>query len=211
MRSLIKALKLNFFFKVNSLIWLILLRFNNIKVGKNFYIEGNILLKLKGEKNISFVEFGNNVSIFGNLDLRTREEGSIKVWDNVSFDNDVRIIAARSSIINIHSGCEIGKGTIINAGANLTMEENILIGSNCLLQASNHGISSEGPIKGQPYKHSAIHIGKGSWLASNVVVLPGREIAEGSVIGASSVVTKNTLPNSINVGNPVRNIGNRLK
>ena len=168
---------MNFFFKINSFIWVILLRFNNIKVGHNFYIEGNILLKLKGKRNISFVEFGNNVSIFGNLDLRTREEGIIKVWDNVSFDNDVRIIAARSSKINIHSGCEIGKGTIINAGADLTIEENILIGSYCLLQASNHGISSEGPIKGQPYKHAAIHIGKGSWLASNVVVLPGREIA----------------------------------
>ena len=211
MRSLIKAFKLNFFFKINSLFWLILLKFNNIEVGRNFYIEGVILLKIRGKNNLSFIKIGNNVNIFGNLDLRTREEGCITIGDNVSFDDDIRIVAARASKIIIEQGCEIGKSSMINAGANVTIEENTLIGSNCLIQASNHGTSKKGPIKGQVYNHSPIFIGKGSWLASNVVVLPGRKIEAGSVIGASTVVTKDTTPDSINVGNPLRDVGNRIK
>ena len=134
LKALIKALNLSFLFKINSWLWKLLLKINNIKVGKNFYIEGSVLLKLKGSKKIPIIIY-NNVSIFGDLDLRTREEGRIKVCDNVSFDHDIRIIAARSSTINIHSGCEIGKGTIINAGENVVINENTLIGPYCLIQA----------------------------------------------------------------------------
>ena len=211
MRSLIKSWRLNFLFRFNSLIWKIILKLNGIKVGRNFYIEGVIYLKLNGIRNLSKIEFGDNVNILGDIDIRTREEGCILISDFVSFDNDVRLVAARSGKIIIKKGCEIGKGCIFNAGADVFLEENILIGPYCLVQASNHGINDEGDIKGQKYKHKPITIGKGSWLAANVVILPGIIIGKGSVIGASAIVTKDTYPNSINVGNPSRNIGNRLE
>ena len=53
MRSLIKSLRLNFLFKFNSLIWQLILKLNGIKVGRNFYIEGSIYLKLNGIRNLS--------------------------------------------------------------------------------------------------------------------------------------------------------------
>ena len=211
MRSLIKSLRLNFLFKLNSLIWQLILKLNGIKVGRNFYIEGVIYLKLNGTRNLSKVEFGDNVNILGDIDIRTREEGCIFISDFVSFDNDVRLVAARSGKINIKKGCEIGKGSIFNAGADLCLEENILVGPYCLIQASNHGIKGKGDIKGQKYLHKPITIKKGSWIAANVVILPGTIVGKGSVIGASAIVTKNTKPNSINVGNPSRYIGNRLE
>ena len=210
MRSFIKALKLHFLFKINSLIWKFLLRLNGIKVGKNFYIEGGISLKLRGLRNLSYVEFGNDVNIFGSIDLRTREEGCILISDSVVIDNDVRIVAARSGKVIINRGCKISKGCIFSAGANIDVGENTLIGPYCMIQASNHGTNQEGAIKGQPYSHFPISIEKGSWLAANVVVLAGIIVREGSVIGASSVLTKDTLKNSVNMGNPSRNIGNRL-
>ena len=46
--ALIKAMKINFIFKINSFIWKLLLKLNNISVGKNFYTEGAIILKIRG-------------------------------------------------------------------------------------------------------------------------------------------------------------------
>ena len=50
--ALIKAMKINFIFKINSFIWKLLLKLNNISVGKNFYTEGAIILKIRGVKNV---------------------------------------------------------------------------------------------------------------------------------------------------------------
>lgn len=54
-------------------------------------------------------------------------------------------------------------------------------------------------------------LGPDTWIGNNAVVLSGVKIETGSVVGAGSVVTKNTLPYSINVGNPSRIIGYRFK
>lgn len=209
-RSLIKICNLNFLFFLNSWFWKYLLKLNGIKVGKNFYIEGYILLKLKGIKNRSFVFIGNNVNIYGSIDIRTRESGCISIEDNVSFDDDVRVVAARTGKIIFKSGCEIGKGTIINAGENVEIGSNTLIGPYCLLQASNHGYKNNGPIKGQEYTHSPITVGRDCWLAAKVIVLPGIIIEEGAIIGAAAVVTKNISKNSINGGNPSKKISDRF-
>ena len=91
----------------------------------------------------------------------------------------------------------------------VVINENTLIGPYCLIQASNHGYRMKGPIKGQEYTHAPISIGKGSWLAANVIVLPGIVIEDGAVIGASAVVTKNIEANSINAGNPSKRISYR--
>lgn len=210
LRSIIKALKFNFLFKLNSYIWFVLLRLNGIKVGRNFYIEGYVLLKLNGKKNFSRIEIGENVKILGNIDLRTRERGSIFISNNVRFDTDIRLVAARSGKIKIRNNCRIGKGLIVNAGEDILIGANTLIGPNCSIISSNHGFKEPGPILGQPHIHSPIKINKGSWLGANVVILPGVEIGEGSVIGSSSVVTKNTESNSVNAGIPSKKIDNRF-
>ena len=210
LRSIIKILNLKFFFFINSFFWKQLLKLNGVKVGANFYIEGYCLIKLRGLKRKSSIVIGNNVSIFGTIDIRNREHGSIFIDNDVSFDDDVRIVAARSGSIRIRKGCEVGKGTIINAGADVEVKKNTLIGPYCLIQSSNHGYKKKGPIKGQKYTHAPITIGEGSWLAANVVVLPGIIIEDGSIIGASAVVTKNIKGNTINAGNPSKIISDRF-
>ena len=46
-------------------------------------------------------------------------------------------------------------------------------------------------------------------LGVNCVVLPGVTLAEGTIVGANSVVTKNTKPWTIYAGSPAREIGPR--
>ena len=203
MRNIIKACGLEKLFLINSFIWKVILKLNNVKVGKNFYIEGSIYLKLKG-KNNPCVFIGENVSIFGDLDLRTRESGKIFIGDNVGLDTNIRFVAARDGVITIGSGTSVGCGLVINAGEKVSIGPNVLIGPNVVIQASNHGFNKPGDIMGQPYIHKPISVGKGSWLAANVVLLPGCHIGEGVIIGASSVVTRSVESNSISVGIPSR-------
>lgn len=56
-----------------------------------------------------------------------------------------------------------------------------------------------------------ITVGNGCWLATDVFVAPGITIEDGAVIGARSSVFKNIETNTINIGSPTKNIGNRTK
>ena len=58
---------------------------------------------------------------------------------------------------------------------------------------------------------STIIIKKFAGIGTNVVIMPGITIAEGSVIGANSLVTKNTTPWTIYVGSPAKPIKIRPK
>ena len=51
-------------------------------------------------------------------------------------------------------------------------------------------------------RQSLCGIGHDSWIGHGAVVLPGRSIGIGAVIGASSVVTKDVAPYQIVAGNP---------
>ena len=52
-------------------------------------------------------------------------------------------------------------------------------------------------------------IGDFVWVGANVTILPGVEIGEGAIVGASSVVTKNVPALAIVAGNPAKMIGQR--
>ena len=145
----------------------------------------------------------------GDLDLRTRENGFIKIHSDVTFDKDVRLVAARNGSIIIKEGAELGNDVIVNAGEKVEIGKNVLIGPRCIIQASNHGTDKIGDIKGQRYNHKPIKIQRGAWLSANVVVLPGVNIGNGAVIGASSVVTKDVPDETIAVGIPSRILKNK--
>lgn len=52
--------------------------------------------------------------------------------------------------------------------------------------------------------YTTIEIGRFAGIGTNVVIMPGVKIAEGSVIGAGSLVTKDTEPWTIYMGTPAR-------
>jgi hypothetical protein len=55
-----------------------------------------------------------------------------------------------------------------------------------------------------------VTIGNDVWIGHGAVVLPGRKIGTGAVVGAGSVVTKDVAPYTIVVGNPARVIRARF-
>ena len=202
--TLLKSKGIFYTLRINSLIWKWILQFLGCSVGSNFYIEGRIRLKLRASS--VGLTIGDNVRIFGDVDFRTRERGSITIRSNVILDDQIRIVAAQNANILIDSNTQIGCRSIINAGESVFIGKNVLIGPNCIIQASNHGISLGTSIINQSYTHEPINIQEDCWLSANVVILPGVSLHNGSVIGAGAVVTKDTTANSISVGIPAKEL-----
>lgn len=60
-----------------------------------------------------------------------------------------------------------------------------------------------------PFKGDTI-IGNDVWIGQNAVIMPGVKIADGAIIAANSIVTKNVEPYAIVGGNPARFIKKRF-
>ena len=55
-----------------------------------------------------------------------------------------------------------------------------------------------------------INIGNDVFIGAKAIILPGLEIAEGCVIGAGAILTKDTEPYGIYAGNPAKFIKKRV-
>ena len=93
----------------------------------------------------------------------------------------------------------IGPNTFINFGVTIldtttvTIGEWVQIGPNCNLITVTHPVDDyEMRREGWEIAHP-ITIGNGVWLGASVTVLPGVTIGDNAVIGAGSVVTKDSL------------------
>ena len=75
--------------------------------------------------------------------------------------------------------------------------------------SSNHGSSRDMPMLDQPFTEKDVTIGNDVWLGANSVVVAGVTIADGALIAAGSVVTKDVLAYQIVGGVPAKVIGER--
>ena len=98
-------------------------------------------------------------------------------------------------------------GSTISCNTNITIGNNVKIGSGCLITDSDaHPIS---PINNRVgiVNMKPIIIEDDVFIGARSIILKGIVIGKGSVIGAGSVVTKNVESYSIVAGNPARKIG----
>ena len=178
-----------------------------VKVGKNFYIEGTPYLKIRGL--FSNVQIGDNVKIFGNIDLRNRENGKIIIGNDVEIDNDCRFVAANNAVLEMKEKCFIGPYNIFNAGEDLILGSYTISGGFVHIQSSNHGIAKDQKIWLQQHTYGKINIGEDVWLGANCTILKGISIGNGAIIAAKAVVTKDVKAYSIVAGIPAKEIGER--
>ncbi|MDD6262523.1 MAG: sugar O-acetyltransferase [Clostridiales bacterium] len=118
-------------------------------------------------------------------------------------------------------GRHVHFGSYIYANSNLTLVDDghiyigdrVMLGPNVTIATANHPINSELREKGLQYNKD-VHIDENTWIAANVVIVPGIRIGKNVVIGAGSVVTKDIPDNVVAVGNPchiLREIGEHDK
>lgn len=112
----------------------------------------------------------------------------------------------------------IGERTVINSGCVLYTGNGIHIGNdvaiaaNCTFAPVNHAYSNKHQrINQQGFLASkgGIVIEDDVWIGANCVILDGAILRKGCVIGAGSIVRSEVVAYSIQVGNPLRYIGER--
>lgn len=152
---------------------------------------------------------GRNVFIDNNVKF-------IRFKKNISVDDDVVIKeGARICSCNEKSKIKIGKRTTIGYHTFIFASDGITIGKDCLIAPfvyivdSNHKALKGININQQGNETEEIVIGNDVWIASNVTILKGVHIANGTIIAAHSVVNKDTEANGIYGGVPAKKIGER--
>jgi maltose O-acetyltransferase len=97
-------------------------------------------------------------------------------------------------------------------GGNITIGNDVLMGPDVVMMATSHAydrvdipINQQGSAEEQP-----ITIGDDVWIGTRVIILPGCNIGEHSIIAAGSVVTKSCEPYSIIGGVPAKFIKKRV-
>lgn len=97
---------------------------------------------------------------------------------------------------------------VISVSESITIEDDVVIGSFSSIIDGEHTFDAGNPnIMHNPMRKRPVRIGRGTWIAERVAVLPGSDIGRCCMIGAGSVV-RGTLPDfSIALGMPARVIG----
>lgn len=108
-------------------------------------------------------------------------------------------------------GRHVHFGNDVYANFNLTLVDDcdIFVGNNVLFGPGVTVVTASHPIKPDIRKKQAqynkpVHIGNNVWIGAGVIILPGVTIGDNSVIGASSLVTKNIPSDVIAFGSPCR-------
>ncbi|TAE70942.1 MAG: acyltransferase [Bacteroidetes bacterium] len=157
---------------------------------------------------------GENVFISANVEIRRPH--LVSVGSHVAIDTGCYI----TTQANISDYTHIAPYTTIIGGSEALLEmehfTTIAAGSRIICGSDGHlGEGLIGPTIPEPYKDeiyiASIKLQMFASIGTNVVVFPGITLAEGSVVGACSLVTKNTEPWTIYLGVPARPIKARKK
>jgi len=134
--------------------------------------------------------------------------------------------------IKFGSNVQINDYNHIAAVSKISIGDNCLIASNVFISDHNHGIFSDYSVSTTVVNHKfeslqkpvhchtnpsnfysysdlstkPIIIGHNVWVGESVIILPGVNIGDGSIVGAGSVVTKDLDCQSIYAGNPAKKI-----
>lgn len=138
------------------------------------------------------VDLGNHIAI----DMCTYISTEAIIGDYVHIAPHVSIIGGADSKLIMGHFTNIGSGSKILCGS-----DNFNTGL----------INPLVPIEYRDVRFTTVTFEYHATVGVNCVIMPGITLAEGSVVGANSVVTKDTEPWGIYVGSPARKVGERDK
>jgi len=140
----------------------------------------------------------------------------------ISYGNGNRLFSFIGAFSYINSGGYLRDRTLIGRYCSIGRRVTIAAGSHSMT-----GVTTSAHLKGSParqyndHEKIVIHssrrkpdftvIESDVWIGDGVIVMPDVKIATGCVVGANSVVTKDTEPYGIYGGVPAKKIGSRFR
>lgn len=201
----------------NIKFWIFKVFYNKFKIQKNnkFTISDSLIKK-------------NNIEIFGsnnkcNIDLGSKIENlyiKIKGKNNSLFiKKNCKILSGKINIIGDDLHFLIGNNTTIREFDSVLVgkKKSISIGNDCMLGSNIKIWNGElHPIYSLTSKKrlnnaKSIEIGDHVWIGSDVVILKGSNISEGSVVGVRSLVKGKVEKNVVVAGSPAQKIRDNIK
>lgn len=175
---------------------------SGIKFDSTWVVKGRIhVLRRKWYEKFFLKKKGGHIQI-----------GRYFKCNNKTDSNSIGLI--QPCVFNIESegaeiiiGNNVGiSGSTINASTRIVIEDNVLIGSGCLItDTDSHPVDYQARLKNDngKVKKAPIHICEGAFVGARTIILKGVTIGPHSIIGAGSVVTHDIPENSIASGNPI--------
>jgi acetyltransferase-like isoleucine patch superfamily enzyme len=152
-------------------------------IGDNVVIEHGALVL-----NPQHISIGSNVYIGHYAVLRGYESGEMTIGDDTW----------------------IGQFCYINSAGGVKIGSRVGIGPGVKIMSSQHG--EEGrqvPVMMCDLEFARVTIQDDCDIGMGAIILPGRTVGRGSIVGAGAVVTRDVEPYSIVAGVPARKIGER--
>ena len=154
------------------------------------------------------------------IDLFVSDTAIIKYPKEILLGNHVAIdnFVSMTTSADIGDYVHIGPSVCVIGGVSswLYMEHFSGISANCTIVCGSDDFT-KGMLNPQvPFKYRKTKIGRVvfqrfSCVGVNCTVMPNVVLGEGSVVGAGSVVTKDTEPWGIYIGSPAKRVGTRDK
>ena len=106
---------------------------------------------------------------------------------------------------------ECGNAVCIGARAEVYNKDKVVCGNNVIISQDAYLCTASHDVSScrMALKTDSIFVGDNVWVAAKAAILPGVKLAEGTVVGACAVVTRDTCAWTIVGGNPARQIGVR--
>lgn len=162
--------------------------------------------------NFGFKNLGKNVRISDKSSIYNPEQ--IEIGDNTRID-DFCVLSGSiilGKFIHIAPFCLLAggeKGIVMDDFSGLAYHVQLFTQSD-----DYSGLTMTNPTVPDKYKSEikkSIHIGRHVIIGAGSLIFPGVEIKEGCSVGAMSLVSKNTEPWGVYLGNPARRLRDRKK
>lgn len=125
----------------------------------------------------------------------------------LALGRDVTLLAVDR--LHLGNNVYIAKGSWLNAIGTINISDEVVIAPYVVMSSNNHGFK-EGSVRYGGAHPAPIKIGKGTWLATHVVVTAGVTVGRGNLVGANSVVTKSSSDNVVLAGVPAKEVSKRI-
>ncbi len=160
------------------------------------------------------IEIADSAHVSKLADLEPSVRGTLyRIGANSYIDSFVKFKpAGGSGDIIIGERVTINSGCVFYSGNGITIGNNVAMAANCVLAPVNHAFADKNKLiieqRFLPSKGGII-IEDDVWIGAGCTILDGAILRRGCVIGAMSLVRGEVPAYTIQVGNPLKQVGER--